>query len=259
MRYTCDFGYAIRLENFLHNVSVSLRFYYKRNYQKSVFVFNGNPNESNECLIQKETYGMVRGVWEVKVPMGSEASKRLLKALKNKIKHPKAGIQLLVQGETDSGEYVDKSHLFSIKSILTDYVYASYHYSGNDDNEESCNQFKNNRHHLWFSNFMKIVPVEAIEAKNGWDSSVKNVNTALLKEEDLFLKKMEDSSLVEKEERKQIGRMKKNYKGWLKFLNDYGANTNQQLLDCVISPSICWAPYLSHKDRVKISKMKTNI
>lgn len=111
---------------FLHNVTVSLRFAYDRSYRSSTLQFSGKAGEENPLLIQKESYTMLRGVWDISLPMGSDNSKKLRDALGSE-DHPSAKIQLLIQGETDSGEYVDKSCYIKIQDILTDYVFASYH------------------------------------------------------------------------------------------------------------------------------------
>ncbi len=250
---------------YLHNVSVSLRFVFDRSYHDSILTFSGNPEEKNPALIQKESYTMLRGVWDISLPMGSENSEKLREALANK-DHPSAKIQLLIQGETDSGEYVDKSYFIRIQDILTDYVYASYHCP--IKSKEGFNDKQRKRmNHLWFSNFPKVVSIEAIREMARNNIPEINANERLLEETDLELKTLKNSRdgspyvdwLQETHAEKPMTFAEADYEKWCELINHTLENCRaaqyNKIEKYLVEPVSEWNPYLNHEDRTMISKM----
>lgn len=250
---------------FLHNVTVSLRFAYDRSYRSSILQFSGKAGEENPLLIQKESYTMLRGVWDISLPMGSDNSKKLRDALGSE-DHPSAKIQLLIQGETDSGEYVDKSCYIKIQDILTDYVFASYHCPIKAKEGFSLKQRKR-MNRLWFSNFPKVVSIEAVKERTRNSIPVVNVNERLLEETDLELKALKSSkdgsssknwSQEAPVEESSISK-EEDYEEWCSAINrslKNGRVTQYNKIEKYsIEPASEWDPYLNHEDRVLISKM----
>lgn len=120
---------------------------------------------------------------------------------------------------------------------------------------------------LWFSNFPKVVSIEAVKERTRNSIPVVNVNERLLEETDLELKALKSSkdgsssknwSQEAPVEESSISK-EEDYEEWCSAINrslKNGRVTQYNKIEKYsIEPASEWDPYLNHEDRVLISKM----
>lgn len=154
-------------EKFLHKVRVTVGYEYKNMYSESELIFGNKDESRNMSILQNRDCGLLRGVWDLVVPLNEQTGKDLYRIF-NEHRDEDPVVKLTIHGSTASGELVARHARYSIHRLLTNYIFASYHfpYESKQDKETIEEYSKRKYGKLWYADFYKVVPLErAIEAR----------------------------------------------------------------------------------------------